>query len=301
MTRGEQSPLAWARDPFLNTEPSTRILTLTGYPFATYCAFLSLAIARGRLLFSGFLQNTFLFLLSIWRILHASAAVLGMALNTQVMHSAGNKAFVQASFSPVPAAFCVGSVRGFPAVPVWARGHRQSRSSPLPQRPPAREHRAASDQASGSNVFLPAATARNSDVRNPGGESAAEAITSVTFACKRSGCLFSNFVWLPMFPVGLAERKQAVDTYPPPPGSATHGRLSKRPSLLGRQILHPSGQSVKPLLTQLQFTDSFTCQFPLCRAHTKNLNIPADSERGFPTSIRKIKLLKSCLNLTSYF
>lgn len=128
------------------------------------------------------------------------------------------------------------------------------------------------------------------------GESAAKAITTVTFACKHSLCLCSHFVWL--FPVGLAERKQTVGTYPfLPPSSATHSIL---PSWV-RQILHPSVLSIKPLLTQLQFTDSFTCKFPLCTAHAKNLNIPADSERGFPTSIRKIKLLKSCLNLTSYF
>lgn len=97
------------RDLYLDTEPSKRSWTLTCYlghltpSGQAYCAFPSLTIAKEHCLFSGSLEATFLFLFSIGKTLHSTATTLGMALTSHIMHSAGNKAFVRVSPSPVPA------------------------------------------------------------------------------------------------------------------------------------------------------------------------------------------------------
>lgn len=96
------------RDLYLDTEPSKRSRTLTGYPGCltpcgqAYCAFPSLTIAKEHCLFSGSLETTFL-VLSIGKTLHTTATSLGMALTSHIKHSAGNKAFVCIFPSPVPA------------------------------------------------------------------------------------------------------------------------------------------------------------------------------------------------------
>lgn len=56
-------------------------------------------------------------------------------------------------------------------------------------------------------------------------------------------------------------------------------------------------------LNPVHFASGSLRVFPLQRDHAKNLSeaFLQIQKRGFPTSIKKIKLLKSCLNPASYF
>lgn len=135
----------------------------------------------------------------------------GNGTEHRVTRSAGSNAAVRA-FSPVPAPR--GALERLPGCPRVGTASDTGRF----RRDPVMDHGAVTNQ---ERKFLPAVPARNRDIRNAGAESAAKATTTVTFACKRSMCLCSDFAWLPILPVGLAERKQAVGTFPSPCSSAS--------------------------------------------------------------------------------